>query len=220
MEQSNPLREARFWVGLLHRDRPWRAGAPCVAQRNVPYPLQVAEPGGEHRPRLQRGSCTLRRACSLLGLGAALTLTLALEASAGEPVVLETPKPALARRAWPWKRPRTAAMPASIGSAGVREWARVLFPRFARPPLDGAMTFNGGFGEYRAGHFHAGVDFGTGERTGKPVHAPLSGHVARVRTSGVGYGRSIYVQSRDGRLLQFGHLDAFAEPVAAFLAAV
>ena len=157
----------------------------------------------------------------VLGLAVALAACaiLAGRSAAEEPVTLEAPKPVRPERAKWWKRARTDAMPASLGTEGVREWARTLCPRLARPPLDGPFVFNGGFGEYRAGHFHAGLDFGTGERVGKPVHAPLSGFIARARTSGVGYGRSLYLQGRDGRLLQFGHLDAFAEPMASWVAA-
>jgi hypothetical protein len=89
-----------------------------------------------------------------------------------------------------------------------------------RPPLDPPLVVTGGFGEYRIGHFHAGLDLGTGERVGKSVYAPRSGHIERVRASGVGYGRSIYLKTDDGRLLQFGHLDAFAEPMAHYVAAI
>ena len=84
-------------------------------------------------------------------------------------------------------------------------------------PLDTPLVVTGGFGEYRVGHFHAGFDFGTGKKVGKPVRAPLPGWVARVRASGVGYGRSIYLRTTDGRLLQFGHLDAYAEPLASYV---
>lgn len=90
----------------------------------------------------------------------------------------------------------------------------------AGPPLAPPLQVTGGFCEYRIGHFHAGFDFGTGQRVGKPVLAPARGHVARVRASGVGYGRSIYVATDDGRLLQFGHLDAYAEPLASYVRAV
>ena len=90
----------------------------------------------------------------------------------------------------------------------------------ARPPLTPPLVVTGGFGEYRVGHFHAGFDFGTGGVVGQPVVAPLAGHVERIRGSGVGYGRSIYLRARDGRLLQFGHLDAFAEPMASWVRAV
>src|SRR6185369_17044873 len=81
-----------------------------------------------------------------------------------------------------------------------------------RAPLTPPLIVTGGFGEYRVGHFHAGFDFGTGGKVGQPVFAPLAGHIERIRASGVGYGRSIYLRTRDGRLIQFGHLDAYAEP--------
>ncbi|HSQ60978.1 MAG TPA: M23 family metallopeptidase [Acidobacteriota bacterium] len=84
-----------------------------------------------------------------------------------------------------------------------------------RPPLSGTLEVNGGFGDYRGGHFHAGFDFGTARRVGRPVVAPSNGRIERARTSGAGYGRSLYVRLEDGRLIQFGHLDAFAGPIAA-----
>jgi len=91
-------------------------------------------------------------------------------------------------------------------------------PPLARLPLDPPLDLHGGFGDYRSNHFHAGLDMGTGGRVGRPVHAPLAGWIERVRSSGVGYGRSLYLHADDGRLLVFGHLDAFAEPLAAFMA--
>ena len=84
-------------------------------------------------------------------------------------------------------------------------------------PLARPLDMTGGFSEYRIGHFHAGFDFGTGGVVGRPVLAPIDGWVERVRSSGVGYGRSIYLRSFDGRLIQFGHLDAFIEPLAQYV---
>lgn len=84
-------------------------------------------------------------------------------------------------------------------------------------PLARPLDLTGGFGEFRIGHFHAGFDFGTGGAVGRPVLAPIDGWVERVRSSGVGYGRSIYLRSFDGRLIQFGHLDAFTEPLARYV---
>jgi hypothetical protein len=93
------------------------------------------------------------------------------------------------------------------------------FPPLARPPLDPPLRLSGGFGEYRPGHFHAGVDFSTGGAVGAPVYASLPGRVVRARASGAGYGRAVYVQSDDGRLLVYAHLDAFDEPLAGWVAA-
>ena len=99
--------------------------------------------------------------------------------------------------------------------------ARVqLFPPLERMPLEGPLEITSSFGESRRGHFHAGLDFATGGKVGKPVLAPLSGRIERVRMSGIGYGRSLYMRSDDGRLLVFGHLDALEEPLASYVAAV
>ena len=92
-------------------------------------------------------------------------------------------------------------------------------PALASSPFAGPLDVAGGFCEYRRGHFHAGFDLGTDRRVGRPVLAPLPGSVERVRASGVGYGRSVYLRADDGRLLVFAHLDAYVEPLASFVRA-
>ena len=91
--------------------------------------------------------------------------------------------------------------------------------RFPSTPLAPPLDITGGFCEYRVGHFHAGLDLGTGRVVGKPVLAPADGWIERVRTSGVGYGRSLYLKTTDHRLLQFGHLDAFVDPIDRYVRA-
>lgn len=81
-------------------------------------------------------------------------------------------------------------------------------------------ALRGGFGETRSNHFHAGLDLSTGQRVGSPVVAPAEGTVERVRASGVGYGRSLYLRSTDGRRVVFGHLDAFEPRLAAWVDSV
>jgi hypothetical protein len=93
----------------------------------------------------------------------------------------------------------------------------LLGPPLPETPLPKPLIFNGGFGDHRIGHFHAGFDLGTGRRVGRPVLAPERGWIERVRSSGVGYGRSIYIRTPDGRTLQLGHLDAFAGPLADYV---
>lgn len=123
--------------------------------------------------------------------------------------------------------PRSA--PAAVPSSSVASTRGATGASMPPPPFEAALTrsplepplvLNGGFGDYRSNHFHAGLDLGTGRRVGRPVLAPLAGWVERVRASGVGYGRSLYLHANDGRLLVFGHLDAFAQPLASFVAAV
>ena len=53
-----------------------------------------------------------------------------------------------------------------------------------------------------------------------PVRAPRACSVERVRASGVGYGRSLYLHADDGSLIVFGHLDAYAPAVAAWVDSV
>src|SRR5262245_38610437 len=94
-----------------------------------------------------------------------------------------------------------------------------LDPALPKTPLPPPLTVTGGFGEYRIGHFHAGLDFGTKQHVGMHVMAPAAGWVERIRASGVGYGRSVYLHTNDGRLIQLGHLDAFVEPLASYVRA-
>jgi murein DD-endopeptidase MepM/ murein hydrolase activator NlpD len=91
-----------------------------------------------------------------------------------------------------------------------------LAPPLRTTPL-AVMRLTGAFGEVRSGHVHAGVDLSTGQVVGAAVRAPVAGAIVRVRASGVGYGRSLYLESADGRLMVFGHLDAFAPALAAFM---
>jgi hypothetical protein len=94
-----------------------------------------------------------------------------------------------------------------------------LDPALPKTPLPPPLTVTGGFGEFRIGHFHAGLDFGTKQHVGMHVMAPIDGWVERIRASGVGYGRSVYLHTNDGRLIQLGHLDAFVEPLASYVRA-
>ncbi len=114
-----------------------------------------------------------------------------------------------------------AAEPASRSTDAVAQPVPVssFAPPFARAPLALPLVLNGGFCEYRSNHFHAGLDLGTGGSVGRPVFAPTGGWIERVRASGAGYGRSIYLHAEDGRLLVFAHLDAYAEPLAGFVEA-
>ena len=89
--------------------------------------------------------------------------------------------------------------------------------QFQKTPLRGPLIFKAGFGDYRGGHFHAGIDLGTARRVGRPVLAPESGWIERVRASGVGYGRALYLRTPDDRILVFGHLDAFAGRVGEYV---
>ncbi len=82
-----------------------------------------------------------------------------------------------------------------------------------RWPVDNAIDLASGFGDYRSGRFHAGLDIRTGGRIGAKVFAPVDGYVKRVKTSYFGYGKGLYVAGDDGRTYVFGHLDQYAPTV-------
>ncbi|HEX7878087.1 MAG TPA: M23 family peptidase, partial [Candidatus Eisenbacteria bacterium] len=86
-------------------------------------------------------------------------------------------------------------------------------------PIAATCPVSSSFGEYRANHFHGGLDFSTSGEVGLPIHAIADGWVWRVRASGSGYGRALYVRLADGRTQVTAHQSRFAPAIAAFVAA-
>ena len=85
--------------------------------------------------------------------------------------------------------------------------AAFLAPAGAAPyvtPLASTPGLSSGFGEFRTAHFHAGLDYSTDQVEGKEVRAVADGWVERVRCSGVGYGRAIYLHLADGHTAEIG----------------
>ncbi len=77
---------------------------------------------------------------------------------------------------------------------------------YFRSPLDIPLFLSGSFGELRANHFHAGLDFKTQQKEGWPVHASADGYVARIKISPYGYGKAIYINHPNGFTTVYGHL--------------
>lgn len=76
-------------------------------------------------------------------------------------------------------------------------------------PLALPIALSGNFGELRATHFHAGVDFRTGGREGHPVLCVNDGYAVRVNVSHAGYGQALYIEHADGRTTVYGHLQSY-----------
>ncbi len=79
-----------------------------------------------------------------------------------------------------------------------------------RWPLNEPRKLSSSFGEYRDGHYHAGVDLRTFGRIGLPCLAPDSCEAVRIRVSPVGYGKALYVRLGDGRTAVYAHLNGFS----------
>lgn len=65
------------------------------------------------------------------------------------------------------------------------------------------------FQEFRANHFHAGIDLRTMKRTGFPVLAIADGSIERLTVFRRGYGRSLLLRHADGGTSLYAHLDRF-----------
>ena len=77
-------------------------------------------------------------------------------------------------------------------------------------PVNREIDLSSGFGDFRDGHFHAGIDLRTGGRIGEPVESPVAGYVWRLYMSYTGYGKGLYIMGDDGRLYVYGHLSKFS----------
>lgn len=93
-------------------------------------------------------------------------------------------------------------------------------PFSPQPPLDGDLALSANFAELRPNHFHGGLDFKTGGRTGLPVYAVEQGYIERVTVSPSGYGKAIYVAHPfTGHTTVYAHLSAFTPEVTALVEA-
>ena len=88
--------------------------------------------------------------------------------------------------------------------------AAVAHAETCRWPLNEPRRLSSSFGEYREGHYHAGIDLRTFGRIGLACLAPDSCTAVRLRVSPVGYGKAVYVRLKDGRMAVYGHLNGFS----------
>ncbi len=76
-------------------------------------------------------------------------------------------------------------------------------------PTNASRRVNSGFADYRADHFHGGIDISTNGEIGYPVYAAKSGYVYRVSVSPFGYGKRIILRHDDSTFTLYAHLSAF-----------
>jgi hypothetical protein len=84
-------------------------------------------------------------------------------------------------------------------------------------PFSFPILLSGNFGELRNDHFHAGLDFKTQGVEGKSVRAVEDGYVARIVVSPWGYGNALYLNHPGGITSVYGHLQQFADRIAAYV---
>jgi len=86
-----------------------------------------------------------------------------------------------------------------------------------RWPLKIKPRLSSRFGDYRAGHWHAGLDITTRGKTGYKVYGVVDGYVYRIKVSFWGYGRALYLKLNDGRYAVYGHLERFSHEIEDYL---
>ncbi|MFP4459307.1 MAG: M23 family metallopeptidase [Candidatus Zixiibacteriota bacterium] len=79
--------------------------------------------------------------------------------------------------------------------------------------LPGSERLTSSFGEFRTGHFHAGIDLSTPKGTGMRIVAPYEGDVVRVSIQPWGYGLALYYRSADDIVTVYGHLSSFNDEI-------
>ena len=91
--------------------------------------------------------------------------------------------------------------------------ANIAFAQKYNWPTNASKIISSSFGEFREGHFHAGIDISTNGRIGYKVFSVDSGYVWRVKVSPYGGGKALYIKQSDGNLMVFYHLDRFAPKI-------
>ncbi len=89
-------------------------------------------------------------------------------------------------------------------------------PNFGSP-LDIPLYLSSNYGEYRSGHFHAGVDFKTKQVENKNVYSVDSGYIYRIAVLAAGYGKALYIRHPSGYVTLYGHLNQFDEAVEKYV---
>ncbi|MBN2414545.1 M23 family metallopeptidase [bacterium] len=84
-------------------------------------------------------------------------------------------------------------------------------------PTNAGRVMTSSFGEYRPGHFHAGLDIKTWGREGYDIYALGNGWVSRIVASISGYGRAVYLTLESGETVVYAHLSAFAPGLVPFV---
>ena len=88
---------------------------------------------------------------------------------------------------------------------------------YFRSPVDLKIALSGTFGELRSDHFHSGIDIKTGGKTGKNVYAIADGFISRIKVSGNGFGKTLYIKHPNGYTSVYAHLKGFSQEVSKYI---
>lgn len=94
--------------------------------------------------------------------------------------------------------------------------SQIIYPKdyFAYPVKNDFIVLSN-FGDFRANHFHTGLDVRTGD--GNKIFCAADGYISRVKVSPVGYGNAVYVAHPNGYTTVYAHLKAYSEKINAYV---
>ncbi len=81
------------------------------------------------------------------------------------------------------------------------------------PPLDTKLLLSGTFGELRTDHFHSGIDIKTNGQEGANIYAIADGYISRIKVSGGGFGKALYITHPNGYTSVYAHLKQFSDTI-------
>lgn len=84
-------------------------------------------------------------------------------------------------------------------------------------PTNASNELTSSFAEYRATHYHYGIDIKTWNKIGYDVYAAEDGYVSRLRVNPNGYGKAIYLTHKNGYVTVYGHLNGFNGKIKSFV---
>ena len=87
----------------------------------------------------------------------------------------------------------------------------------AKNPLEIEPSLAGNYGELRPNHFHAGIDLKTAGREGLNVLAAGDGFVSRIKISGYGYGKAVYIDHPEGFTTVYAHLQSLNDSMERYV---
>jgi hypothetical protein len=88
------------------------------------------------------------------------------------------------------------------------------YPEFSAP-VNKTLRLSGTFGELRSNHFHSGIDIKGS--TGEAILSIEDGYVSRIKVSGGGYGKVLYITHPNGYTSVYAHLVEFNEAISAYV---
>ncbi len=84
-------------------------------------------------------------------------------------------------------------------------------------PVDFKIFLSGTFGELRTDHFHSGMDIRTSGSSGHPIRSVADGHIARIKVSPGGFGKTLYISHPNGYMSVYAHLDQFNKNIEEYV---